>query len=158
LRNPRQCCTGSDYGYGMSTTGKMSAFKLIPVATVPLAVTASLLTIENYYGVFESTEVITSSATIGGATDGNSFTAAGIQSQSFVEQYPDIAKACEMQIRYELDHKFDLEASGIQRESANYRPYTEMRDATSLIPTVQQELDPYRNRMENAAYFNDYQG
>jgi hypothetical protein len=128
------------------------------------AVTANTITIENIYGIFVAGETATSSANLptpsvpGTVEAGISALLTTITQQSFVEMYPDIASAAEMQVRYELDHRFDIEATGMGKESGGYRSYRDMQDATSLLPVVMHDLDPYRNKAENAMFFKDYQG
>jgi len=86
------------------------------------AISGTSLTVEILYGIFEALETLTEYSdeeltTIGDA----SAILSSITKQSLVEQYPDIVRACEIQVRYYWKHKDDFEISSTQKDGTNQR-------------------------------------
>lgn len=107
---------------------------------------ASALVVENYYGIFSASETLTEYSTYTEAAGPTSATAvtgtiSSITSQSLAEAYPDITRACEMEIRYLFAHKHDFENQTTTPDGESRR-----RDDSkySLQPEVRAILDPYK--------------
>jgi len=127
------------YNGGMSYYGVLSIFELSTIVGtwtvgtfvvggtseavgIVKAFSGTSLTVEILYGIFESLETLTEYSdedltTIGDA----SAILASITKQSLVEQYPDIVRACEIQVRYYWKHKDDFEISSTQKDGTNQR-------------------------------------
>jgi hypothetical protein len=97
---------------GKFVTGQMSGATGIVVSFV----SDSSMVIDNLGGVFEVGEILTMQDTEGGPDAGPTTQVTSITSQSFVEQFPDIAMACEMQTRFDMQHKFTFELTEINKE------------------------------------------
>ncbi len=95
--------------------------------------------IDNLYGAFLSNENITMQATEGGAdVTGISATIESITTQSLVEQVPEIAMACELQIRYNVQTMKDFENKRVTDKT------TERRDTQTELTFrgAYQDLQP----------------
>lgn len=108
---------------------------------------ATALSVENLYGIFEDAETLnayTSESMT--ATIGFSATVDEVAEVSLAESYPDIVRACEMQVRYMFKHKDDVELTGTNRDSTNSR--REGNDAPARSGGLTREaiglLLPYR--------------
>lgn len=111
------------------------------------ATTATTITIEVLYGIFNSTETITeySDEDITTAT-GNSAVVSSIQ-QALVELYPDIVRAAEAQVRYYWKHKDDFELSGTNKDGTNIRNTLRRATSTRIQPLTDEVislLQPYK--------------
>lgn len=107
------------------------------------AVTATTLTIEVLYGIFEDGETLTeytdeNITTIGDATA----VITAITQQSLVEQYPDIVRAAEIQTRYYWKHKDDFELDSTSRDATNRRMIE--KRPIPLTGESMSILEPYR--------------
>lgn len=72
--------------------------------------TSDSITIDNYYGAFQESETVLEQETegdVGGAS--GTAVISSITSQSLVEAYPDIARACELECRWMWKHRMDFE-------------------------------------------------
>jgi len=105
------------------------------------AVSATTLRIEILYGIFEDGETITE------YTDENLTTAGdataeitAITYQSLVEQYPDIVRAAEIQVRYYWKHKDDFELTSTSKDATNVRSSDRKGDVTEEAKSL---LKPY---------------
>lgn len=105
--------------------------------------TATSIVIANLYGIFIAGETITEQDTEGtkGASDGTAVISS-ITAQSLAEAYPDIARACEMQIRYMWKHKMDFENSTTSPEGTVRRNPAIIEG--ELQPEVKNMLATYR--------------
>lgn len=84
--------------------------------------TATTLTIETLYGEFVEDETLTEYDDEDITTpSGVTATLDTITRQSLFEQYPDLVRACEAQIRYNWKHKDDFELSGTNKDGTNLR-------------------------------------
>jgi hypothetical protein len=103
------------------------------------------LTIENYYGIFQSGEVInlydnedgTGSATFTG-------TVSAISKQSLAEAYPAITQACETQVEHYFRHATDFENAGTNKDGTTLRRRTSLHQGLPLLQEVVAMLNPYR--------------
>jgi len=104
--------------------------------------TATTLTIENLYGIFEAGETLAeySDENLTTATT-NTAVLTTITRQSLVEQYPDIVRACEIQVRYYWKHKDDFELSSTQKDGTNQRSMYDSKE--SLTNEAMKFLQPY---------------
>jgi hypothetical protein len=116
------------------TSGAVGIIKVVTLMT---------LTIEILYGIFELSETITEYTDEGITTIGDATAEITvITQQSLVEQYPDIVRACEMQVRYYWKHKDDFELESTNRDATN-RKISERRP-TPLTDETMAMLEPYR--------------
>jgi len=106
------------------------------------AKTATTLTIENLYGIFEAGETLAeySDENITTATT-NTAVLTTITRQSLVEQYPDIVRACEIQVRYYWKHKDDFDLTSTQKDGTNQRSTYENKNR--LTNETMHLLEPY---------------
>lgn len=108
------------------------------------SISGTSLTVEILYGIFEEDDILTEYSdedltTIGDA----SAILSSILSQSLVEQYPDIVRAAEIQVRYYWKHKNDFELSSTQKDGTNQR-YSDNKRST-LTDETKNFLEPYVN-------------
>lgn len=110
------------------------------------AASSTAMTLEMLYGIFEAAEVIWQSDTEAAvaASGGDYATISSITRQSLYEQYPDIVRACEIQVRYYWKHKDDFELSSTQKDGTNQR--NNFDNKSQLTPEAQALLLPYRRR------------
>jgi hypothetical protein len=103
VSSPTGTWTAGEYVVG-GTSGAHG--KVVSATGTPV----SSIVVANLYGVFEASETITEYDTESsqGSEDGTA-TIDSITAQSLAEAYPDITRACEMQIRYMWKHKHDFE-------------------------------------------------
>lgn len=108
------------------------------------AATATTITAEVLYGIFEEDEVLTEydDEDLGTASNATA-TISAVTQQSLVEQYPDIIRAAEIQIRHYWKHKDDFELSSSSRDSTNTRQ-RELNERNIMLPETLALLRPYR--------------
>jgi len=116
--------TGGMAAHGVNSTfaigtvsGTWTAGKYVEGATsgamgLVVSATATAIVIANLYGIFIVGDVLQEQDTEGtqGTSDGAA-TITSVTAQSLAEAYPDVARACEMQVRYNWKHKLDFENS-----------------------------------------------
>lgn len=109
------------------------------------AVTATTLTIEVLYGVFVVGETLTEWATEsarGASTATAVFTAA--VSRAICENYPDLVRGTEMQLRYMYKNKLRFEDTSINKDGQSVRSALQRGNALlQLQPEVQQAIGSY---------------
>lgn len=100
------------------------------------------IVIEVLYGVFQVGEQIKGKTTWDNANFITNMEAdiASVTSRSLAEAYPNITRACELEIRYMNDHKSDFENAGTTKAGTNRRDMTKDYD---LVPEVRSLLEPY---------------
>jgi hypothetical protein len=108
------------------------------------AVTATTLTIENLYGIFEAGETLTEYTTEALTTSDATATLTTITRQSLAESYPDIIRAAEMQVRYMFKHKDDYELTSTSKDAKNQRRETVISRDSGLVKEATFILLPYR--------------
>jgi len=111
------------------------------------ASSATTLTVENLYGIFQADETVTEYTNEACSSSGDaSATISAISQQSLAEAYPDIVRAAEMQVRYLWKHKDDIELTSTNRDSTNSRREGGGAPPVSggLLPEVVGLLLPYR--------------
>ena len=134
-----------------SSTGTWTANQFVYGSTseavgIIKSLSGTSLTVENLYGIFEAGETLTEYTdedltTIGDA----SATLSTISSQSLVEQYPDIVRAAEIQVRYYWKHKDDFEVTSTQKDATNQRVTFDKKSA--LTKEVMDLLENYVNHV-----------
>ena len=109
-----------------------------PVASV--ALTSGVMTVENYYGIFEAGETLTEYTGEGatGAT-GSTATLDSIATQSLAEAHPAIVSACEVQVRYYYKHTTDFENSGTDQNGNTIRRSNRVMN-TTLLPLQEETM------------------
>ena len=129
---------------GTWTAGQIVAGGTSEAVGIVKASTATTLTVEVLYGVFEALETLTEYTDETLTTTGDaSATLSAITQQSLVEQYPDIVRACEIQVRHYWKHKDDFELSSTSKDGTNLRG-REYNDLAVLTPEAMSLLRPYR--------------
>lgn len=110
------------------------------------AVSATSMTVEVLYGIFEAAETLTeyTDEDLTSVVAGASATLSAISQQSLAESYPDIIRACEIQVRHYWKHKDDFEASSTNKDGTNQRRLG-YEEKSILIPEAISLLMPYRN-------------
>lgn len=109
------------------------------------AATATSLTVEILYGIFQAGEALTEYSDEDLTTVGDaSATLSAVAYPSLAEQYPDIVRAAEIQVRHYWKHKDDFEASSAQRDGTNQRYGSERRPI--LLSEAMNLLAPYRRQ------------
>jgi hypothetical protein len=109
------------------------------------ASTTTTLTVEILYGIFAASETLTEYSDEDLTTVGDaSATLSAISQQSLVEQYPDIVRAAEIQVRHYWKHKDDFELSSTSKDATNQKRDT-FSSKNILLPEVMALLSPYRN-------------
>ena len=102
--------------------------------------TLTTITIEVLYGYFQEDETIEAAA--GEDDDAISGATAVLDSvtlRCLAESYPDIVLACEMEIRYMVDHRFDYENFSTGKNTTR----KDMTQDYNLLPEVRSLLDTY---------------
>jgi hypothetical protein len=106
-------------------------------------ITATTLTIEILYGIFIVNETLIEYSDEGLTTaTTNIATLDTITQQSLVEQYPDIVRACEIQVRHYWKHKDDFELISTQRDATNQK--STYNQTQVLTDEAIHLLEPYR--------------
>lgn len=103
---------------GNFVTGSLSGAvgKIVSTAAV------TPLVVETLMGEWEVGDVLSSQATEGGANISNvSATVSALTIQAACELYPELAMACEMQIRYMWKHKDDFENRGVNKDGTIFQ-------------------------------------
>jgi hypothetical protein len=129
---------------GTFTVGKFANGGTSYAKGIIRAVTATTLTIEVLYGTFEVGETITEWGTesaIGASTAIMVVTAD--TSRAICENYPDLVRATEMQIRYLYKNKLRFEDTAISKDGQSTRNFTTV-SPLGLQPEVLQMLADYR--------------
>jgi len=131
---------------GTWSVGKFAYGGTSEAVGIVRAASATAMTLEVLYGIFEAAEVIWQSDTEAAvaASGSNYATISSITQQSLYEQYPDIVRACEIQVRHYWKHKDDFELSSTQKDGTNQRNNFDNR--SPLTPEAQALLLPYRRR------------
>lgn len=108
-----------------------------------IAVSSTSIIIEIIAGKFEDEETLTEYSTLGGTAGSKTVVIDTITSRCLAEDYPDIVHACEMQVRYEYQHRNNFENK--EESSQNNGMKTVRRDKRSgiLEPEVEALLDKY---------------
>ena len=102
------------------------------------------ITIEVLYGYFDSGETIEAMKTEdGGAITNATAVLNSVTLRCLVENYPDIVTACEYEIRYMHDHRFDFENLSSGGRGGTTRK--DLTDTYNLLPEVRSMLQPYGN-------------
>jgi len=126
-----------------STSGAVGIIKSITQA-VPTSITLEVL-----YGIFSVGESLTSQTSEGSPNlAGVTATINTITSRSLVEIAPEIAQACEMQIRYNWKHKDDFENAGVNKDGTAFSKLSknlDYADIYQLRPEVRGMLVKHRN-------------
>lgn len=106
------------------------------------ASTATTLTVEVLFGVFEA-ETVTEYTDEAHATTGDaSATVSAVSQQSLAESYPDIVRACEIQVRYYWKHKDSFELTSTQKDGTSYRRGGDL--SRQFIDEAMRLLEPYK--------------
>ncbi len=131
---------------GTWTVGKYAYGGTSEAVGIIKAASATSLTVEVLYGIFEAAETLTEYEDEDLATivAGASATLSAISQQSLVENYPDIVRACEIQARHYWKHKDDFEATSTNKDGTNQRRIG-YEEKSVLIPEAMSLLMPYRN-------------
>lgn len=109
------------------------------------AQTATTLTIEVLYGVFDIGETLTEYTGEDGTTaTGETATLDSKTQTALAESYPDIVDGCEMEIRYYKKHKLDFENTGTTKEGTTIRRDSKKSRRLPLQPEVIDIIDGYR--------------
>jgi hypothetical protein len=128
------------------TVGNYAAGGNSEAVGIVKSVSATQMIVEVLYGIFEDEETLTE------YTDENLTTTdplpaaadiSAITSQSLAESYPDIVRACEIQVRHYWKHKDDFELTSTQKDATNQRAFTQ-ENRNPLTPEVMALLNPYR--------------
>ena len=103
-----------------------------------------LLTIENYYGIFQAGETVNQNTSEDGTGSVvTSTTLSIIVSQSLAESYPDLVTAVDTQIRYMWNYGSDFEKAQVSKDSVRIRD----KRSESAYPFIEEAfnlLQPYR--------------
>jgi hypothetical protein len=115
-----------------------------------VSATATVLTADVLYGVFEAGEALTEYTTEAGATAGDATaTLASVTTAALCESYPDIVTACEIQVRHMWANKTRLDVSsvskdgGVQRIGAQWQSSV-MGPPPPIVNDAYNLLMPYR--------------
>ncbi len=109
------------------------------------AQTATTLTIEVLYGVFQASETLTEYDEEAGTTaTGSTATLTSKSQTALCEAYPDLTMACEIEIRYLKEHKLNFEDSGTDRDATTIRRNNSKMHSMPLQPETYDILQPYR--------------
>lgn len=132
---------------GTWTVGKFAYGGTSEAVGIVKAASSSAMTVEVLYGIFEAAETLWQSDTEAAvAASGSDYaTLSSITQQSLVEQYPDIVRACEIQVRHYWKHKDDFELSSTQKDGTNQR--ANFDNKSPLTQEAQSLLLPYRRRI-----------
>lgn len=140
-----------DMGVGSFVAGKFVTDSVTGATGIVVSfVSDTSMVIDNLSGVFAVGSTLTMQDTEGGDDSGPTTQITSITSQSFVEQFPDIAMACEMQTRFDMQHKFTFELTEINKEktvrlkpSDSFEP-SMINTYMGIRPEVRNLLRPYR--------------
>jgi len=109
------------------------------------SIVSTTLTVEVLYGVFIAGELLTEYLDEDCTSAGDaSATLSVIAQQSLVEQYPDIVRAAEIQVRHYWKHKDDFDLSSTSKDGTNQKFSSNKRNA--LTDETMNFLEPYINR------------
>jgi len=121
------------------------------------ATASGTLSYESIYGVFEATETITEYSTLNNALQGGGVEGVGetsvtatltaASSVSLAETYPDLAEACEMQVRYLYQNRNDLQNSAVSRDGESRASRADLLSDFRFLPEIRAVLDTYVNRI-----------
>lgn len=93
-------------------------------------ISSKVMTVEVIYGAFiEGETVKTRDTEDSGFSSGISATLLSIDTKSFVEVYPEIAQAVDVQIRYNFKTKDDFENTSVEKDSVKRRVLTDFSGA-----------------------------
>jgi hypothetical protein len=141
---------GTNSTYAISTsagtwhTGKYVKGSSSSAMGIVRTASATSLTVEVLYGVFQAAETITemdSEASVGSADA--VATISSVTTSSLAETYPDITTACEMQVRYMWQNRYNFEKSSVQKDGVSQRPQV-LDIQLPLQPEVISLLSPYK--------------
>jgi hypothetical protein len=129
------------YAAGQYVFGQTSGSVGIVVSYTALT---KLLVIENYYGQFQSGEIIKAYADeIQTAPLLITDTISAVASPALVDVAPEIVHACEMQIRYMYTHQKDFENASTGKDGTTLRWKINAYETSPLLPEVIHMLTPY---------------
>jgi len=128
----------TDWTVGQYCIGASSAVGIVR------AVTATSLTIEVLYGIFQVAETITEHANEAGSDAAGATTTITSKSATALCEsiYNPIVTACESEMRYWRKHKFDFENDSTERDGFSIRRSANSK--ASLQPETRALLDPHK--------------
>jgi hypothetical protein len=110
---------------------------------------SGVMTVDVLYGVFKQAESLgLRSGEEDGLSNGISATLASVDSQSFVEVYPEIATACDIQVSYNVRTKSDFENSSVEQDKVSRRAMpTAKHQYNDLQPEVRSLINKFRRQV-----------
>jgi len=115
------------------------------VGIITTTTTASPITIDVLYGIFEVGDTLTMQNTEGGSDVSNvSAVVATVTQQSLSEAAPEIAMACETEVRYLFQHKDNFETTSISRDGSSYQKNDKPLQQYILQPQTRSILQSHR--------------
>lgn len=129
---------------GSWTVGKFITGTTSEAVGIVKAVTLTTITVEILYGIFEAGEALAQYdlEDLSGSSTATA-TLSAVTQQSLAETYPDIVRACEIQVRHYWKHKDDFELSSTSKDGTNQRRIS-LQDRSPLTAEVMALLTPYR--------------
>jgi hypothetical protein len=129
---------------GSWTVGKFITGTTSEAVGIVKAATATTITVEILYGIFEAGEALAQYdlEDLSGSSTATA-TLSAITQQALAETYPDIVRACEIQVRHYWKHKDDFELSSTSKDGTNQRQLSQ-QDRNPLTAEVMALLTPYR--------------
>ena len=109
------------------------------------SVSATTMLVEVLYGIFQTGETLYQCDSEEVASGAITAVLSVIVQQSLYEQYPDIVRAAEIQVRHYWKHKDDFELAGTSKDGTNRRNVA-ADNKSFLTKEATDFLIPYRNR------------